>query len=102
MNTIVLDWVPTPLGIEEVKDKEPAVIIYPVPSSGVFNLDLKNQVNNIKVYNLLGQTIYTEKIINNVVDTTKQVDLSSFDNGSYVISLTNEFGTSNYEVVLQK
>ena len=102
LNTIVLDWVPAPLGVEDIKNSEPAVVIYPVPSSGIFNIDLKNDVNDIKVFNLLGQIIYNEKVSNGTAETTKQIDLSAFSNGSYVISLTNDFGTSNYEVVLQK
>jgi hypothetical protein len=102
INSVVLDWVPQVASTDELKSSEPSVVIYPVPSTGVFNIDLKNQVSDIKVFNLLGQTIYTEKIEGNVVDTTKQIDLSGFSNGSYVISLTNEFGTSNYEIVINK
>ena len=102
VNSVVLDWAPLVASIEDLKTSEPSVVIYPVPSSGIFNIDLKNQVSDIKVFNLLGQTIYTEKVEVSVVDTTKQIDLSGFSNGSYVISLTNEFGTSSYEIVVNK
>ena len=100
-NTVVIDWVPTPLGVDLI-NSEPAVVIYPVPSTGVFNIDLKNEVKNIKVYNLLGQVVYTEQFdINNTL-TTKQIDLSGLNDGNYIFSLTNENGTSNFEVVLRK
>ena len=102
VNTIVLDWAPQVASTQDLKSSEPSVVIYPVPSSGVFNIDLKNQVNDIKVFNLLGQIILTEKLEANNVDTTKQIDLSGFTNGSYVLSLTNEFGTSSYEIVVNK
>jgi hypothetical protein len=101
-NSVTINWVPTNLSVEEVKNTEPAVVIYPVPSTGVFNIDFKNDVKNINVYNLLGQTVFTEVLeIGNAL-TTKQIDLSNLENGSYIISLTNEHGTSNYEVILNK
>lgn len=100
-NTIDLIWTPAGLGFEDVKYKEPAVVIYPVPSTGIFNIDFKNEIKDIKVYNLLGQTVYSEAIKNNA-ETTKQVNLSNLSNGNYVISLSNENGVSNYEVILKK
>ncbi|MEO5776109.1 MAG: T9SS type A sorting domain-containing protein [Flavobacterium sp.] len=102
LNTIVIDWVPTALGLNDIINSEPAVTIYPVPSTGIFNIDLKNEVNDIKVYNLLGQTVYSKKFENNNATTTKQIDLSGLSDGNYVFSLTNENGISNYEVILKK
>lgn len=102
LNTIVIDWVPTALGIDEVKNNEPAVVIYPVPSNGIFNIEFKNEINNLKVYNLLGQVAYSEQFDNGTTVASKQVDLSGMAEGSYVFSFTNEHGTSNFEVVLTK
>lgn len=102
INTVVLDWVPSALSIDDVKLQEPAVVIYPVPSRGIFNIDVKNELQNIKVINLLGQIIYSEDNINMTTEGTKAIDLSNVSNGNYVISLTNQFGTSNYEVIINK
>jgi hypothetical protein len=102
INTVIIDWVPSNLSVEEVKSQEPAVVIYPVPSKGIFNLDLKNDLKNITVYNLLGEVVYDEKDVNAIAETTKTIDLSYLSSGNYVISLTNEFGTSNYEIVVSK
>jgi hypothetical protein len=101
-NTVVIDWVPTGLGVTDVVNSEPAVVIYPVPSTGIFNIDLKNEVKDIKVYNLLGQTVYSEQFDGNNASTSKQINLSTLSDGNYVFSLTNENGTSNFEVVLKK
>lgn len=101
LKTIVIDWVPTALGVDVI-NSEPAVVIYPVPSTGIFNLDFKNEVKDITVYNLLGQIMYSEKFENNNATTSKQIDLSALSNGNYVFSLTNENGTSNFEVILKK
>ena len=100
LKTIVIDWVPTALGVDVI-NSEPAVVIYPVPSTGIFNLDFKNEVKDITVYNLLGQIMYSEKFENNNATTSKQIDLSALSNGNYVFSLTNENGTSNFEVILK-
>lgn len=102
INSVVLDWVPSGLGNEDVKNQEPAVVIYPVPSKGIFNIATKNELQSIKVFNLLGQSIYSEGNINMTSEGTKTIDLSNAINGNYVISLTNEFGTSNYEVIINK
>jgi hypothetical protein len=101
-NSVVIDWVPSNLAVEDIQNKEPAVVIYPVPSSGVFNIDVKNDLKNIKVFNLLGQQVYNEDINGNTVDSTKSIDLSNLVSGNYVISLTNEYGTSSYEVIINK
>lgn len=102
LNSIVIDWVPTNLSIDDVATKEPSVVIYPVPSTGVFNLDFKNAVNQIIVYNLLGQEVFNEKCNANNVELTKKIDLSSLANGNYIISLTNDYGVSNFEVIISK
>jgi hypothetical protein len=101
INTVVIDWVPSPLSVEDV-NKEPVVVIYPVPSTGVFNLDMKNELNSIKVFDLLGQTVYSEDNLQNTFVTTKSIDLSGVANGNYIISLTNDNGTSNFEVIVNR
>lgn len=101
INTVVLDWVPSNLATPEVQYEAPAVVIYPVPSTGVFNIDCKNALNEITVYNLLGQEVYSEKMLT-AVTSTKQIDLSNLTDGHYVISLKNQNGISNYEIILDK
>ena len=81
---------------------KPEVTIYPNPTNGILNMDLKNDVNNIKVINILGKIVYNEKITKDTAGTTKKVDLSNLVNGLYIVSVTNENGTSNYKVVLNK
>lgn len=102
VNSVVLDWLPSNLAVEDIQSQEPAVVIYPVPSTGIFNLDLKNELKSIEVYNLLGQKVYGENNVNGVYETTKTIDLSNLINGNYVISLTNDYGSSSYEVIINK
>jgi uncharacterized protein YaeQ len=97
---ISLHWTPT-LATETFA-QGPEAIIYPNPSNGVFTIDMKNQVQNIKVVNLLGQEIYNENIDEVATETSRKVDLSSFTNGTYIITITNDKGVSNYKVLLEK
>ncbi len=101
LNTIVIDWLPTALSVDQLLTSDPVAVIYPVPSTGIFNINMKNAVKEIKVYNLLGQVVYAVKPEENGTNDTK-VDLSSLENATYVFSLTNDNGTSNYEVILKK
>lgn len=89
------------LGVNDFSSK-PEVAIYPNPTNGIFNMDLKNDINNIKVINILGKVVYNEKVTQDSAGTTKKVDLSNLVNGLYIVSITNENGTSNYKVVLNK
>jgi len=102
INTVTLHWVPTALDVDQVASQSPAVIIYPVPSTGIFNLQLKNEVKNINVYDLLGKVIYSEKLNQAIPNSTVSIDISNVANGNYIISLENDNGVSNYEVIVSK
>lgn len=64
------------------------VKVYPNPSSGVYNIQLSNQNSteanlNLTVHNTLGQKIIEKEISQN----NSQIDLSSFENGTYFLKL---------------
>lgn len=82
---------------------KPEVIIYPNPTTtGNFFMEFKNDVNKIRIINILGKVVYSEKVTSDYAATTKRIDLSNLVNGLYIVSVTNENGTSNYKVVLNK
>ena len=84
-------WVPT--GISELNSS--AVNIYPNPTSGIINIQLEgNNKYNIKVINILGETVHVSTIMGS---TSHSVDLTSFDKGIYTIELSN-----NNEVYVEK
>ena len=101
INTVTTKWVPTPAATDNFS-LTPEAVIYPNPTNGIFNIDVKNAVNTIKVINLLGEEVYNENVSNENVGTTKTVDLGRFVNGIYIVRLTNDIGTSNYKVILNK
>ncbi len=95
---ISLSWSPTLA--TDTFSQNPQAVVYPNPSSGIFNIDLKSDVKSIRVVNLLGQEVYSEAINSKTAETTKEINLSSYSRGIYIINLTNEFGTTNYKVLL--
>ena len=64
--------------------------IYPNPSSGVFNLDLTNEVEVFKdlaIYNVLGQNILIQTVNARAIN---EIDLSDFSDGIYFVKLQND------------
>ncbi|MBI4929865.1 MAG: T9SS type A sorting domain-containing protein [Bacteroidetes bacterium] len=54
--------------IDESSSANGNILIYPNPSNGVFNVQMSGfenvQMNNIEVYNVMGEKMYSEKILN--------------------------------------
>ncbi len=97
---LTLTWQPT-LATETFAS-HPEAVIYPNPSNGVFNIEYKNEVNTITVVNILGETVLTQKVDTQNFGTTQAIDLSGFNNGIYIVSLSNDKGTTSYKIVLNK
>ncbi len=93
-----LTWSPT-LATENFSTK-PELVVYPNPSNGVFNLEFKNEVTKIAVIDILGETVLEEK--NEGATLSKSIDLSSFQNGVYIIRVSNGTEATEYKVVLEK
>ena len=63
-------------------------------------MDFKNDVNNIRIINILGKVVYNERVTEDLTNTNKRIDLSNLVGGIYIVSVSNDNGTSNYKVVL--
>lgn len=96
---IKLDWVPNSTGISSSSTLE-GVSIYPNPNStGIFHVDFES-ASKVQVVNMLGETILSEKIQQG--SQTATVDLSTFDNGSYFIFVSEGERSSIQRVILNK
>ena len=98
-SNVVLHWEPSPTGLLE-NNSSPVVNIYPNPTNGSFKVDYNN-TSSIRVINTLGETIYEEKL-DQLTQGTKNIDLSSFSNGIYFITVSNDKGSANHKVILNK
>lgn len=81
---------------------KPEVSIYPNPTNGILNMDFKNEVSNIRIINILGKVVYNEKVTEDLTNVNKRIDLTNLVGGIYIVSVSNDNGTSNYKVVLNK
>jgi hypothetical protein len=97
-----MNWAATSLSTNENVSPNTKVTIYPNPTNGIFDMEFKNEIKNIKVSNMLGQVVYEEKVEQSAAGTRKNMDLSRFESGIYIINVSNNEGTSNYKVVLDK
>ncbi|CAM3705798.1 GEVED domain-containing protein [Flavobacterium gelidilacus] len=59
-------------------------VAYPNPVNDILNLSYTSNINSVKVINLLGQVILSK----NVENTSTQLDLSSLNDGAYIVNVT--------------
>jgi PKD repeat protein len=69
---------------EVLKNK---VKVYPNPSDGIFNITSQNEINNIVIYNLVGQNVY--QLVNFKGSNFHSLDLTHLSKGTYFIQLTD-------------
>lgn len=71
------------------------VNIYPNPASSVINVSAEN-LTNVKVYNAVGQLIYTEETENNDVN----IDTQNWTNGLYYVTVETVDGNSTSQKII--
>lgn len=92
----------TATGISEI-DFINKLTIHPNPNSGEFTLEMeltKSEDFQIKVINIAGQVIYTEKLKGIYGKYQKTIDISNFANGIYTVQLITEKGTVNKQITV--
>ena len=75
----------------ENSEKELSLRCAPNPSSGVFNLLIKSLIvsdYSIEIKNTLGATVYKEQLKGMNGDVSKNIDLSVFGKGIYILSVS--------------
>lgn len=60
-----------------------ALNIYPVPTNDILNIEYKSEMSAVKVYNLLGQEVYSQ----NTLASNVELDLSTLNSGTYLVKL---------------
>jgi hypothetical protein len=92
-NTVSTEIV-EPLSVDEI-ELEKAIIIYPNPNSGFFNIQLKDNVilEKTELFSLTGQKIYNSHV------PTLRFDLTGYPSGVYFIRLTTNIGIVNRQIL---
>ena len=70
------------------------VIVYPNPSTGIFNIAIQEDAN-ITVNDMLGKVIYTNK----VKAGNNTIDISNYQSGIYLLSVTTENGSVTKKLI---
>lgn len=72
-----------------------ALSVYPVPTSDILNISYKSAIDNVKIYNLLGQEVLSKYL--NLANA--QVDISSLASGNYIVRLFSAEKQHNFKIV---
>jgi len=79
------------------------IIIHPNPSNGKITLEMNgvnNDMYNVTINNLLGQTVYTiEKDVNDFF--TEDIDISKFGKGTYLITISNSSSIITEKLIVE-
>jgi len=107
-NLYIADWAndvirkvtnTTALGIEQIKESNNQLLVYPNPASTVLNVTFIRNTessNTIKLVNLIGQIVYS-----NVIDKNEAIDISGFAKGIYMLVLTDDNNTVTKKVIVE-
>ncbi|TQD38935.1 T9SS type A sorting domain-containing protein [Haloflavibacter putidus] len=74
-----------------------ALSVYPVPTQDILNINYKTDLQTVKVYNLLGQEVYTKSKLT----SQTAINLSGLSNGVYVVKVFTEKGQHSFKIVKQ-
>jgi hypothetical protein len=87
-----------PMNVPEVTKFVESLLIYPNPSTALFNIQLKGKnISKLCVYDLLGNCIYT-KPVNNTEE--QQIDLSDIARGIYFMKIFSDKGSITQKIIL--
>jgi endonuclease I len=98
VNIIWSGEVSTSSGLEDLS--EDAISIYPNPTKGRVNLkfDKSDEINTIKIYNLLGERIIQ---INTMDKNNYTINLSKYPKGIYIVQISNEESNCVRKIILK-
>jgi len=92
-----------PTGINELKNSEKAVSVYPVPGNGNLNVRLGgNGYQLLTVLNALGECVYQKNLNSIVQDQYFSINLSNLSDGIYFLRAYTENSVESKPVIIQK
>ncbi|PCJ83752.1 MAG: hypothetical protein COA57_10475, partial [Flavobacteriales bacterium] len=88
-------WVDNPIGIEGAPSTNDGVKVYPNPNEGIFEIRGIEEIEEIKIYNVLGETVHRSL----VQSSRFTVDLSVQPKGTYILHLRTEDDTHIHKII---
>jgi len=79
--------------------------VFPNPTKGMFTISIDNaeltEKLKIVIHNIIGQVIYTEKIDLTETNLEKQINLSGYPSGTYLLDISSEKRYYKAEIILK-
>ncbi|MEO6304646.1 MAG: choice-of-anchor B family protein [Bacteroidia bacterium] len=87
-----------PVSVKNTIASPSSFIVYPNPASNLISVNYTTSGDSkVQLRNALGQLIFEKQFSGNVMD---QINLSTFANGSYVLSVTDKDQTLNKKLII--
>ncbi|MBI9038846.1 MAG: M20/M25/M40 family metallo-hydrolase [Bacteroidales bacterium] len=74
-------------------DRENSITIYPNPAENEINISSPNQINNITIYNYVGQMVYNRN--------STRINIANFDAGVYIIRIETTEGFTTEKLTIK-
>jgi len=88
----------TNVGVYEVTSDANSISVFPNPSlSGIFQVNISKPNSDLKVYDLFGRVLLSEKISSAI----SAIDLSSLPKGSYLLQASNGNETATQKLLIE-
>lgn len=82
------------LSTDEIQSSEKATL-YPNPVTNALNIDAKEDISEIKVYNMVGQQVLSKE----ARSKNPKIDMSTLKAGVYVVEVTSDSNTTTHKVI---
>lgn len=89
-------WITVLVGLNEAGEQA-FVAIYPNPASTTLNLNANTDISKVVITNSLGQVVYDSEV--NL--STKQIDISQYEAGMYLVRVETDNGTAIQKLIKQ-
>lgn len=86
------------INISNIKEYNSNIDVYPNPSTGIIIIENNSKINNISVYNNLGQIVYNHDFNDEFIS----LDLKEYPNGIYFVKISDNQNVVTKKVTLSK
>jgi hypothetical protein len=86
-------------GIDKQIPQETEIKIYPNPSNGKFSIQIPEAANDLKIYSLIGELVYSNPDLKQ--NSTQEINLTSLKKGIYFVKIQSNSKIYTSKIVIQ-